>query len=160
MSLKSFSRRDGLRLLGATCAAALAPVGAQAAPVAKLLVHRSPTCGCCGAWVERLRTAGYSVEVVNEANMDPIKARLGVPAALASCHTAEIDGYVIEGHVPAEAIERLLKERPKTIGLAAPGMPAGSPGMETGGESEPYMLYLFDASGSREFGRYFGDKSF
>jgi hypothetical protein len=162
MSPKALSRRESMRLFGATAAAALFAAlsanGACAAAPAKILVHRSPTCGCCGAWADRLRGAGFSVEVVNEADMNAVKKRLGVPSALASCHTAEIDGYVVEGHVPAQAIERLLRERPKAIGLAAPGMPAGSPGMETSGESDLYQLYLFDASGSREYGKFLGDK--
>lgn len=104
-----------------------------------------------------MREAGYVVEEIVEADMPSVKTRLGVPEALSSCHTAEIDGYIVEGHVPPQAVARLLKERPKAVGLAAPGMPAGSPGME-GGAAEVYRLYLFDASGSRPFGDWRGDK--
>jgi hypothetical protein len=104
-----------------------------------------------------MREAGYVVEEILETDMQAVKRRLGVPERLASCHTAEIGGYVIEGHVPPQAVARLLKERPKAVGLAAPGMPAGSPGME-GGEAEVYTLYLFDASAVRPFGSWRGDK--
>lgn len=151
------TRRDGLRLLGASAAACLLAGGARAEAARKMLVHRSPTCGCCGAWVERLRKEGYAVEVVNHADMDAIKTQFGVPKEMASCHTALVEGYVVEGHAPPLAIERLLRERPKAIGLAAPGMPSGSPGMEMG-ESEVYTLYLFDADGAREYGKWLGDK--
>jgi hypothetical protein len=156
MSPKPLSRRASLRLLGATAIALLAN-GARAEAPVKALVHRSPTCGCCGAWAEKLRAAGFSVEIVNEKDMAPVKTRLGVPAGLGSCHTAEIGGYVVEGHVPVAAIEKLLKEKPKAIGIAVPGMPAGSPGMEMGGETEVYEVFLFDAAGKSSYGKYRGD---
>ncbi len=106
-------------------------------------VYKSPTCQCCSVWVEHLEEAGFEVEVTNEANVMPTKQRLGVPAGLGSCHTAVVDGYVIEGHVPASDIKRLLTERPKATGLAVPGMPIGSPGMEMGDRRDPYHVYLF-----------------
>jgi hypothetical protein len=162
MATSPLTRRDAFVLFGgavaAACGAAAARAEAPAEAPVKALVHRSPTCGCCGKWAERLKAAGFAVEVVNEPDMKPVKARLGVPEKLASCHTAEIGGYVIEGHVPIAAIERLLKEKPKAIGIAAPGMPAGSPGMETGGEQDVYEVVLFDASGSRPFAKFQGDK--
>jgi hypothetical protein len=129
----------------------------RAAP--KLVVHRDPSCGCCGAWTEHLRAAGFSVEIINESDMSGVKARLGVPQQLASCHTAEVDGYVVEGHVPVASIQRLLSERPKMLGLAVPGMPAGSPGMEGPDAMDQYEVFLFDAGGSRSYGRYEGDRS-
>ncbi|PPD45129.1 MAG: hypothetical protein CTY15_04910 [Methylocystis sp.] len=153
----AYTRREAALFLGA---AALFPVAARAARAGdarSMIVHKSATCGCCGGWSSRMRDAGFVVEEINEPDMKAIKAKFGVPEKMASCHTAELDGYVIEGHVPAAAIERLLKERPKAIGLAAPGMPMGSPGMEMG-EPETYTLYLFDASGAGEFGRWLGDK--
>ena len=111
-------------------------------------VHRDPTCGCCEAWVAHVRRAGYAAEIAVAADIDAVKRRLGVPAALASCHTAEIDGYLLEGHVPAETVDRLLAERPSIRGLAVPGMPIGSPGMEVPGETpEPFRVIAFDASG-------------
>ncbi|RDI57162.1 hypothetical protein DES45_10779 [Microvirga subterranea] len=105
---------------------ALPVVAAQSLP--KMTVTKDPSCGCCGAWVDHVRKAGFPVEVIESAEVNRLKVRLGVPQALASCHTAEIGGYVVEGHVPADAIKRLLAERPQAKGLAVPGMPVGSPG--------------------------------
>jgi len=132
---------------------------ARAQSQARFIVHRDASCGCCGAWVKRVQEAGFSVQVVNEPDMKAIKKRLGVPAALSACHTAEVDGYVIEGHTPIAAIKRLLEEKPKAIGLAVPGMPAGSPGMEMGGDQEVYDVILFGADGQRDYGKFKGDKA-
>ncbi len=151
MSRKSFTRRESLLALGAAMVAA----GAARAEAEKMIVHRSATCGCCGAWAKHMRTAGFAVEEIVEPDMDAVKARLGVPRDMHSCHTAEIDGYLVEGHVPARAIREVLRERPKAIGLSAPGMPIGAPGMETGAP-EVYTLYLFDSTGSRPFGAWRG----
>ncbi|WP_424361469.1 DUF411 domain-containing protein [Methylocystis parvus] len=151
-----FSRREAALFLGAA-AGALVAGAARADNAKKMIVHKSPTCGCCGGWAQRMRAEGYVVEEIKEADMKAVKARLGVPENMASCHTAELDGYIIEGHVPPQAIAQLLKERPKVTGVAAPGMPMGSPGMEMG-EPEAYTLYLFDAAGAREFGKWLGDK--
>ena len=94
-----------------------------------------------------LRASGYPVKEENVPDVTPVKQRYGVPERLRACHTALVEGYVIEGHVPADLIERLLKERPSAVGLAVPGMPAGSPGMESPGASEPYQVLIFDRSG-------------
>ena len=120
-----------------------------------LTVSKDPTCGCCGGWVEHMRAAGFTVEVIETNGLNRVKARLGVPATLASCHTGEIARYVIEGHVPAAEVKRLLAERPSAKGLAVPGMPVGSPGME-GGPDEAYDVVLFGATGRRVFARYVG----
>ncbi len=97
-----------------------------------------------------LRTQGFTVKVENLTNLRPIKAKYGVPAELEACHTALVDGYVVEGHVPADLIVRLLRERPKIVGLAVPGMPPGSPGMEApGSPSPPYQIFSFDPTGKR-----------
>ena len=146
-------------VLTSVCAAALAatslPSGAQGSP--KIVVTKDPTCGCCGGWVDHLRTAGFIADVIESSEINRVKIRLGVPQDLASCHTAEIDGYVIEGHVPAPAIRRLLAERPQAKGLAVPGMPVGSPGMEVDGtEPETYEVILFGPSGKRIFASYRG----
>lgn len=119
------------------------------APVfaAEVTVYKSPTCGCCKQWVKHLQTNGFSVITHDVADIMPYKAANGVPAALGSCHTAKVDGYVIEGHVPASEIKRLLKERPAVRGLAVPGMPAGSPGMEQGAHKDRYDVLTFDAHG-------------
>lgn len=115
----------------------------------KVLVHKSPSCGCCGLWVEHLRKSGFPVEVRNEENLNPTKQRLGIPPGKGSCHTAEVDGYVIEGHVPVEDIQRLLSERPRARGLVLPGMPAGSPGMEMpDGQVQPYTVELVSLEGT------------
>ncbi len=128
---------------------------AQALP--KVVVTKDPTCGCCTAWADHLRQAGFAVEVVETGEINRIKTRLGVPSALASCHTAEVGGYVIEGHVPAAEVKRLLVERPSGRGLAVPGMPMGSPGMEMEGmEPDTYEVVLFGPAGQRTFARYRG----
>ncbi|HEV2604360.1 MAG TPA: DUF411 domain-containing protein [Microvirga sp.] len=131
------------------------PVSAQGLP--KVAVSKDPTCGCCEAWVDHLRQAGFTVDVTETGEMNRVKARLGVPQGLASCHTAEVGGYVIEGHVPAAEIKRLLAERPAGRGLAVPGMPVGSPGMEVeGSEPDIYEVVLFGPGGQRTFARYRG----
>lgn len=113
-------------------------------PVDKITVYKSPTCGCCSDWIAHLEEAGFTVEAVDREDMAAIKAQHQVPARLQSCHTALVDGYVIEGHVPAKEIHRLLTERPPITGLAVPGMPIGSPGMEIDGFApEPYDVLAF-----------------
>ena len=135
-------------------AADAAPVGgpaatAVAAALPLVVVHKSPTCGCCGLWVEHMREAGFPVEVRDTHALHGVKERLGIPTGKASCHTAEIDGYVVEGHVPAEDVKRLLAERPDARGLVLPGMPLGSPGMETpDGRVQPYTVELLSEDGS------------
>jgi len=111
-----------------------------------ITVYKSPTCGCCTAWVTHVKKAGFRVEVHDTVNVQPVKDRWGVPPDLISCHTSRVDGYVLEGHVPADLIQRLLQERPAVVGIATPGMPMGSPGME-GGEPEPYDVVTFDKEG-------------
>ncbi|MGY0611774.1 DUF411 domain-containing protein [Luteimonas sp. A501] len=114
-----------------------------------LVVHKNPTCGCCVAWIEHMRGAGFAVEVHDHDDMGPVKDRVGVPYAKGSCHTAEIEGYFVEGHVPADDVKRLLAERPDARGLAVPGMPAGSPGMELpDGTVHPYAVELVQRDGS------------
>lgn len=141
----------------ALAAAALAPRHARALERPRVTVHKDPNCGCCGAWIEHLERAGFPVTRVDTGRLNAVKARLGVPADLHSCHTAEVAGFIVEGHVPATAIDRLLAERPAARGLAVPGMPAGSPGME-GGEPETYDVLLFGPQGRRRFARFHGDR--
>jgi hypothetical protein len=133
------------------------PVAAETLP--KMVVTKDPNCGCCTGWVEHVRAAGFNVEIVESAEVNRLKTRLGVPEPLASCHTAEIGGYVIEGHVPPAAIKRLLAEKPDGKGLAVPGMPVGSPGMEVEGtEPDTYEVILFGPSGQRTYARYTGNR--
>ena len=114
-----------------------------------MLVHKNASCGCCGAWVDQMRAAGFSVDVRNVDNLDPVKSRVGVPASKGSCHTAEVGGYFVEGHVPALDIKRLLAEKPDAKGLVVPGMPAGSPGMEMpDGSVQPYVVELVAHDGT------------
>ena len=116
-----------------------------------LSVHKTPTCGCCGEWVEHMRQSGFEVEVFEANDLSPVKQRVGLPYGLGSCHTAEIDGYFVEGHVPATDVKRLLSERPDARGLTVPGMPLGSPGMEVpGGRREAYDVLLVRPDGTTE----------
>ncbi|PXX92759.1 metal-binding protein [Marinobacter vulgaris] len=110
-------------------------------------VYKSPTCGCCTDWVDHLEDNGFKVEVTETNNLNPIKIDAGLTSSLASCHTAFVGDYVIEGHVPANDIHRLIAEAPKAKGLAVPGMPVGSPGMEMGDRKDRYQVLMFNESG-------------
>jgi hypothetical protein len=116
---------------------------------AEVRVYKSPACGCCVKWVEHLESHGFRVKATNRGDMARLKRQNGIPPELSSCHTAFVEGYVIEGHVPAEDIARLLTERPPVAGLAVPDMPIGSPGME-GPHPEPYQVLSFDGRGRSE----------
>jgi len=122
----------------------------SAAETTEIQVYKTPTCGCCAKWVDHLRDNGFTVSVTDLKDVTPIKLENGVPRRLASCHTAIAEGYIVEGHVPAVALRRLLDERPKVSGLAVPGMPIGSPGME-GPNPERYQVLSFGAGGTRVF---------
>lgn len=127
---------------------------APLAHAADMTVFKSPYCGCCTAWVDHMRENGFEVEVVDKEDISAIKRMLAVPDELQSCHTARINGYVIEGHVPAEDVKRLLAEKTDVIGLAVPGMPAGSPGMEMGERKDPYAVVSFGHKGHEVFNRH------
>jgi hypothetical protein len=133
--------------------AALLLIGAAAlVHAADVDVYRSEDCSCCGKWAEHLKKNGFKVRVHNmsPSRLDRIKTEARIPDQYASCHTAKVAGYVIEGHVPAEDIKRLLTEKPKAIGLSVPGMPIGSPGMEVGKKKEAYDVLLLKEDGSTE----------
>lgn len=121
-------------------------------------VYKSPTCGCCAKWATHLREEGFSVDVQSRMNVQPIKRELGVPGDLAACHTATVGGYVVEGHVPAREVKRLLREQPEVTGLGVPGMPIGSPGMERGDRVEPYTVHAFTSSGETEAFATYGEQ--
>lgn len=123
----------------------LAP--ARPATPTEVIVYKRPSCDCCRKWIEHLRSAGFRVIAHDTSDLASVRARLGVPPKLTSCHTAVVDGYVVEGHVPADVIQRLLKERPGLAGVAVPGMPAGSPGMESALPTH-YRIYTFEKSGA------------
>jgi len=142
------------RLLPALAAVLMVPSLAHAAT---MTVYKTATCGCCHAWVAHVREAGFAVEArdVTHSELAERKRSLGVDARLGACHTAVIDGYVVEGHVPAADIERLLGERPEVAGIAVPGMPLGSPGMDFDERREPYDVIAFDGNGGlRVFARH------
>ena len=148
MSGADISRRA---LLARGMAAALALSGApsllRGQAGTPMMVYKDPNCGCCHNWVEIMRRTGFEVSVRDTQDMNAIKSRHKVTRALASCHTALVGGYVVEGHVPADVIRKLLAEKPKVLGIAVPGMPVGSPGMEQGTRKDPYDVVAFDASG-------------
>ena len=143
------NRRSFLALSLAAPALASAPTILRAAQP-RLDVAKSPTCGCCGAWVDHMRGAGFDAHVQDMANdtLYALRQRVGLHPDLWSCHTATVGGYVIEGHVPASDVYRLLAERPAALGLAVPGMPIGSSGMEMAGRTEPYETLLVGRDGS------------
>jgi len=141
------SVRPAAREVAPVPAPAVAPATEPA--LASVLVHKNPSCGCCELWVEHLRKAGFEVAVRDEEDLNAVKERLGVPYGKGSCHTAEIGGYIVEGHVPAEDIRRLLAEKPDAKGLVLPGMPMGSPGMEApDGTVKPYTVELVKRDGT------------
>lgn len=140
----------------ASAAAATVMVAAQVAIAEPITIEvwKAPTCGCCGAWVDAMRAEGFAVETTDLDDLRMVRELAGVPRQLGSCHTAMVEGYAIEGHVPAEAIERLLAERPAVTGLSAPGMPQGSPGMS--GAPETFDVIAFGAEGTLVWGTYRG----
>ncbi len=154
-TLRSVTRRNALALVAAILVLQRSTAEAESAAI---LVHKDPNCSCCAGWVRHLKDAGFAVRVEETTNLQPVRKRLGVPADLAACHTAEVDGYVLEGHVPAVAVRRLLEQRPTAIGLAVPGMPVGSPGME-GGTPQRYEVVLFGAKGRQSFMHFVGPES-
>lgn len=137
--MKPVSILFALALLSATSAFA------QGAP--RVEVFKSATCGCCGGWADHLRDNGFEVTTHDIDNVPANREKLGMPEKYGSCHTAKVGGYVIEGHVPAADIHRLLKEKPKALGLAVPSMPPGSPGMESP-NPVPYDTLLVDRNGT------------
>ena len=155
MTSHPMSRRRFAAALGAAVVIAPSQIVFAAGP--KIAVTRDPGCGCCEAWADHLKANGFAVTIVDDPKINRLKAKLGVPSDLASCHTAEVEGYVVEGHVPAGAIKRLLAQRPKVKGLAVPGMPVGSPGMEVEGRPpDTYSVMAFGPSGKTVFARYKG----
>ena len=133
-----------LRLAVATAALAIG----SAANSAAMTVYKSASCGCCGKWVEHVEKHGFTVKVVNVDDVRAVKAKAGIPDRLASCHTSMVGGYVVEGHVPAADIKKLLAQKPKAKGIAVAGMPMGAPGMEHGDHRQAFESVLIKADGS------------
>lgn len=120
-----------------------------------LTVYKSPSCNCCAKWITHMRENGFPVEIKSRFNVKPVKKQVGVPSKLAACHTAVVDDYVVEGHVPAKDVKQLLRKKPDVRGLSVPGMPVGSPGMERGDRVEPYEVVTFTPAGDTTvFARY------
>lgn len=109
-----------------------------------IVVYRSPSCGCCGKWLAHLKENQFNVKDIVTDDVQAIKEKYGVPQQMSSCHTSIVNGYVIEGHVPASDIKKLLQLKPKVVGISVPGMPSGTPGMEMGGRKDPYKVVSFD----------------
>ena len=149
--MAQWNRREVLALVPMMAVAGM--VGraqGAAAQGAKIEVFKDPSCGCCSVWVTHLEKAGFTATVKDLDDMAALKDKLGVPAAVRSCHTGVVNGYAIEGHVPAADIQRLLKERPAVVGLAVPGMPVGSPGMEVAGmKPQGFDVIAFEKGGAR-----------
>ncbi|CAG0970419.1 hypothetical protein MYXO_01267 [Myxococcaceae bacterium] len=124
-------------------------VAASAAPPIppEVTVYKTPTCGCCVKWVEHLEREGFLVRSIDVVDLAPYKAKAGIPERLGACHTAFVGGYVVEGHVPGDAVKRLLAEKPAIVGLVVPGMPIGSPGMEVGSRKDPYAILALGRNG-------------
>lgn len=133
----------------ATATLAASPARTDADALPKALVYKTPSCGCCSLWVDHMREAGFEVDARDLNDIIPVKIDAGVPPRMSSCHTTLIDGYVVEGHIPAEHVKRLLEERPDVVGIAVPGMPIGSPGMEGIG-ARPYQVLSWDRQGNVE----------
>lgn len=137
-------------VVAASAAGAASATGVTAPPGSPVaIVYKSPTCGCCAKWVDHMRESGFQVEVRDTVDVMPVKIRHKLPVHLASCHTAMIGGYVVEGHVPADVVRRLLAERPAVTGIAVPGMPMGSPGME-GFRKDPYDVIAYRRDGTTQ----------
>jgi hypothetical protein len=149
------TRRDWFQLTLSGAIAALItrtlPAQTVVSGALKLTVYKSPSCGCCSAWVDHMKSKGFTVEThdMPDDKLAEVKDTFGVPVALRSCHVALLGAYVLEGHVPADLARRLLAEKPKLIGLAVPGMPVGSPGMEMGPRKDKYDVVAFAGGGKR-----------
>ena len=142
--------RTKLMLIGGLALAAVvlgSPPDHLPAQGPAMTVYKTPTCGCCAKWVDHMKSAGFKVQVQDMDDLTEIKQASGVPIPIRTCHTAVVSGYVIEGHVPADLVKKVLAEKPKMTGIAVPGMPVGSPGMESGNQKSPYDVVLFDKTG-------------
>ena len=150
MHIPTQSKLKSLRSLVAGALLGLATLGGVPTAVAaddEVVMYKDPNCGCCGKWAEHMREHGFKVKEVATAEMGQVKGEAGVPQALGSCHTARVGGYVVEGHVPATDVRRMLTEKPAIAGISAPGMPMGSPGMEGPYPADRYDVVSFDAQG-------------
>jgi hypothetical protein len=139
------NRRTLLSLAAAATASLSFPTVAK--PLPQVEVYKNPDCGCCGAWVDHLKAAGFPVKVHDTPDTGAVRKRQGIPDEFGSCHTGVVAGYALEGHVPAEDVKRLLALKPAAAGLSVPGMPVGSPGMEVGSRKDRFQVLLIDKAG-------------
>jgi hypothetical protein len=139
-------RRNLLSFVAAAAASMSLPALARTS-LPQVDVYKNPDCGCCGAWVEHLKTAGFLVKVHETADTSAVRKKHGIPDEFGSCHTGVVAGYALEGHVPAQDVKRLLAQKPPAAGLSVPGMPVGSPGMEVGSRKDPFQVLLIDKAG-------------
>lgn len=137
-------KRRILLKAGAAAASVMAIPAMAANSLPPVEVFKNPDCGCCGAWVDHLKAAGFPVKVTETSDPEAVRKRHGIPDEFGSCHTGVVSGYALEGHVPAEDIKRLLAKKPAAAGLSVPGMPVGSPGMEVGSRKDPFQVLLID----------------
>lgn len=143
--MRTLGRRNLLFLL---TLGSLGVVPASAQSKSRLTVYKDAGCGCCALWIKHMESNGFSATASNMDDMNAVKTKHGVPASLRSCHTTIVDGYVVEGHVPASYVQRMLKERPQIAGIGVPGMPIGSPGMEVAGmKPQSFDIFSFDKTG-------------
>ena len=150
MHIPAQSKLKSVRTLVASALLGLTTLGGISTAVAaddEVVMYKDPNCGCCGKWAEHMREHGFKVNEVATTQMGQVKGEAGVPQALGSCHTARVGGYVVEGHVPAADVRRMLTEKPAIAGISAPGMPMGSPGMEGPYPADRYDVVSFDAQG-------------
>ncbi len=148
------NRRDALSMAVGAMALVAAPAFA-AGTLPPVEVFKNPSCGCCGAWVDHLKAAGFDVKVTMVDDTSVARKKYGLPDKFGSCHTAVVAGYVVEGHVPAADVKKLLAIKPVAVGIAVPGMPVGSPGMQMGPRKDPYQVLLVDKQGrERVFSSY------
>ena len=150
MHIPAQSKLKSVRTLVASALLGLTTLGGISTAVAaddEVVMYKDPNCGCCGKWADHMREHGFKVKEVATAQMGQVKGEAGVPQALGSCHTAKVGGYVVEGHVPAADVRRMLTDKPAIAGISAPGMPMGSPGMEGPYPADRYDVVSFDAQG-------------
>ena len=148
MQIGGFMKRVKMLLSALLLASSIAGHAEEAVSDKEITVYRSPTCSCCGKWIEHVKQNHFVVKDIISDDMQAIKQKYGVPGELASCHTAVVDGYVVEGHVPAVDIQKLLETKPEVVGISAPGMPMGSPGMEMGDRADDFAVVSFDKAGN------------
>ena len=147
---RSFLTGGGTLITAGALLGGVAACQAKTSPSNEIVVYKTPTCGCCTAWVEHVATAGFKPRIVEMADLTAVRKQLNAPDDLASCHIAVIDGYIVEGHVPADAIRKLIAEKPDAVGIFVPGMPLGSPGMEGPFGSQPFDVILLRHDGARD----------